>query len=226
MKPTVYKVVLSCLTVLLAACNREASVEKDKEQLLKSYKQAHGFKDHESEQVFLISLYQLDRTQVWALDSLFYSYAASGKMESVALMAELLYEAHETDIRFVKTAAESIVQSKQPGDALVYYNKWQQLDSLDARADYGAARTLMELEQYDEAISVLSSILATENANEVLVDVSGQTVSLSLASLNLIGICELKAGRVQNGIQAFSTALEMAPNFVAAQNNLKKVSPL
>ena len=196
----------------------------------KVYQLALRYNDLPAARVKLFELIERNPTNLQYPETLASLYFESGQYTSAALAAMDLLEINDKSVVGLEIAAYSMEQLGALDRALPNFERHYLLTG-NLFSLYKTAYMQYSLNRHEEAINSINMLVKNAKSSEEKVgfpkdDNSQQEVTLKAAALNLKGMVFMYQKNKAEALTAFGQALELAPDFELAQQNLKEAQQM
>ena len=186
-------------------------------------RKAQAYNDTEMEKKALFELLVLNENDTTVLQGLSRMYYNDGNFISSVLVGLDFLKRYPGNISALEICAESYYQLRVYDKAIQYYQDWYLRDD-NVNILYQIAFLQYSLQRYDESINNVTLLLTKADPKATL-RLSGknsalQEVSFEAALYNLRGLISADMGNKEEAKAFFVQALEVSPNFEAAQLSL------
>lgn len=222
---------LSASTLLAQDQNTEAEANRKRNEAdRKVYQMALRYNDIAVARMKLHELIERNPTNLSYHETLVSLYFESGQYTSAAVSALDLLEKNDQSIIGIEVAAFALEQLGAFDRALPQFERHYLLTG-NLFSLYKTAYMQYSLNRQDEALNSITMIVKNPKSSDEKVgfpkaDNTNQEISIKAAALNLKGMVYMYQKNKAEAIQAINQALELAPDFEIAKDNLKEAQKL
>lgn len=202
------------------------SVDFDRQFFI--YQLAKKYNDFSMAKTALYNMLSIAPSNVAILDSLAVIYYDYQQYTSSALISQDIVKINPDDMLATELAAVSFDNLGVKARALPYYEKLY-LERNDVNILYRMAFLQYELKRYTEGITSVDILIDSEQTkNEVVIfpknDNENQQVSMLAAAYRLKAMINQQQGNNEEARNNYNKALELAPDFALAKQQLESLN--
>lgn len=211
--------------------NQEAEANKKRNDAdRKVYQMALRYNDIAVARMKLHELMERNPTNLSYHETLVSLYFEAGQYTSAAVSALDLLEKNDQSVVALEVAAYSLEQLGAFDRALPQFERHFLLTG-NLFSLYKTAYMQYSLNRQEEAINSINMIVKNPKSSDEKVgfpkaDNTNQEISIKAAALNLKGMVYMYQKNKAEAIQAINQALELAPDFEIAKENLKEAQKI
>lgn len=211
--------------------NTEAEANRKRNEAdRKVYQMAMRYNDLAVARMKLHEMMERNPTNLSYHETLVSLYFEAGQYTSAAVSALDLLEKNDQSLVGIEVAAYSLEQLGAFDRALPQFERHYLLTG-NLFSLYKTAYMQYSLNRQDEALNSITMIVKNPKSSDEKVgfpkaDNTNQEISIKAAALNLKGMVYMYQKNKAEAIQAINQALELAPDFEIAKDNLKEAQKL
>ena len=211
---------LATISTMLISCSTGINVELEWEV----YRKAKDRLDYSTAANALNRILVTDESNPSTYDSLAVIYFGSGLNQAAAKTSQQGLEKHET-VTLVEISANSRKNLGDNEGSLQAFLRLMEMKPGDLKLPYEIAFAYINLQQFDQAHKYIDLVVAHDkSATTAMVEVinnSRQQVPYKAVALNMRGFIHMQKAEYQQAADAYQQSLNVFPDYLLAQNNLK-----